>query len=34
MKEIEKKHDVKKPVSDKIRPWHRLTLVQMQLTKS
>lgn len=31
MKDTEEKQDVKKQVSDKIRPLHRLTQVQMQL---
>lgn len=33
MKETEEKQDVKKQVSDQIRPLHRLTQVQMQLSE-
>lgn len=33
MKETEEKQDVKKQVSDKIKPWHRVIQVQMQLSE-
>lgn len=34
MKETKKQQDVKRPVSDIIMPQHKLTQVQMQLSKS